>query len=147
MTDTSDSRRILDLLAQGKITVEDADQLLRAINAAPSVPPPGPDGDSGPRPATAKWLRITVDKQPKEGRPRRQVSIRVPMSLVRGGVKLGAMFPHMAREPLGKHLRDQGIDIDLSKIDLAQLDSVINSLGETTIDVDDGKAQVRISCE
>ncbi len=33
MTDVSDSRRILDLLAQGKITVDEADQLLRATGA------------------------------------------------------------------------------------------------------------------
>lgn len=148
MTDTTDSRRILDLLAQGKITVDDADQLLRAIGAATtSEPPPGPSNGTTPKAAAAKWLRVTVDKAPKDGRPRRQVSIRVPMTLVRGGVKLGAMFPHMAREPLGRQLREQGIDVDLSKIDLSQLDSVLNDLGETTIDVDDGKAQVKITCE
>ena len=150
MTDTSDSRRILDLLAQGKITVDDADQLLRAIGTSASAngePPPGPtDGTSAPNRA-AKWMRITIDKTPKDGRPRRQVNIRVPMTLVRGGVKLGAMFPHMAREPLAKHLREQGIDVDLSKIDLSQIDSVLDNIGETTINVDDGKAQVKISCE
>ena len=147
MTDTTDSRRILDLLAQGKITVDDADQLLRAIGSAAGEPASGASTGGTSKAATAKWLRVTVDKAPKEGRPRRQVSIRVPMTLVRGGVKLGAMFPHMARDPLGQKLREQGIDVDLSKIDLSQIDSVLDNLGETTIDVDDGKAQVKITCE
>src|SRR5262249_46155999 len=97
--------------------------------------------------AAAKFLRVTVDKAQTDGRPRKQVSLRVPMALVRGGVKLGAIFPRIAREPLNQHLREQGIDVDLSKIDLSQIDSVLESLGETVIDVDDGKAQVKITCE
>src|SRR5262245_51918768 len=117
MTHTSDSRRILDLVAQGKITVDEADQLLRAIDSTSANAASGAPADAVPKSA-AKWLRITVDKAPHDGRPRKQVSIRVPMSLVRGGVKLGAMFPHVAREPLGKKLHEQGIDVDLSKIDL-----------------------------
>jgi hypothetical protein len=147
MTNTTDSRRVLDLLAQGKITVDEADQLLRAVDgAAADTTPSTSTTDATPR-ASAKFLRVTVDKAHTDGRPRKQVSIRVPMALVRGGVKLGAIFPRIAREPLNQHLRKQGIDVDLSKIDLSQIDSVLENLGETVIDVDDGKAQVKIACE
>ena len=39
-----DTRRVLDLLAQGKITVDEADQLLRAMAApAPEAAAPGAD--------------------------------------------------------------------------------------------------------
>jgi hypothetical protein len=147
MTTPTDSRRILELLAQGKITVDEADQLLRAVEAAAGDAPSAPTAADHPAAATAKWLRVTVDKAEKDGRPRKQVSIRVPMALVRGGVKLGAIIPKIAGDPLGKHLREQGIDVDFSKIDLSQIDTVLNNLGETTIDVDDGKSQVRITCE
>ena len=147
MTKTSDSRRILDLLAQGKITVDEAEQLLRAVDAAASEPAATASGTTDTPTSSAKWLRVTVDKAQHDGRPRKQVSIRVPMALVRGGVKLGAIVPKMAGDPLGKHLREQGIDVDFSKLDLSQLDSVLNNLGETTINVDDGRAQVRITCE
>ena len=147
MTATSDSRRILDLLAQGKITVDEADQLLRAVDR-PADPPPSADAaaDNLHR-AAAKWVRITIDEAGKEGRPPKQVNIRVPMALVRGGVKLGAMFPRVAADPLGKKLREQGIDVDLSKIDLSQIDTMLENLGETTIDVDEGRARVKITCE
>jgi hypothetical protein len=139
-TMTDDSRRILELLAQGKITVDEADQLLRAVGASA----PG-DGNSGESVRAPRWLKVMIDKAGKEGRPPKQVAIRVPMSLVRGGVKLGAMFPRM--EPIRRHLREQGIDVDLSKLDFAQIERVLNDLGETTIDLDEGKARVRISCE
>ena len=147
MAHTTDSRRILELLAQGKITVDEADQLLRAVGAPPSDAPPKATTTDGTQRPSAKWLRVTVDKAAREGRPRKQVTVRVPMALVRGGVKLGAIIPRMAADPIGKHLREQGIDVDLSKIDLSQIDSMLDHLGETTIDVDEGRAQVRITCE
>ena len=149
MTNPSDSRRILDLLSQGKITVDEAELLLKAVggdsaDAAAGAPA---DGAARLRAAGAKWLKVSVDKPARDGRPRKQVDIRVPMALVRGGVKLGAIVPKMAADPLNKHLREKGVDVDLSKIDLSQLDAVLDNLGETTIDVDDGRAQVKITCE
>jgi len=141
-------RRILDLLAQGKITVDDADQLLRALGAS-SLGPESEAAQPTDRQA-ARWIRITVDKAAREGKPAKQVSIRVPMALVRGGVRLGAIFPRLSRkdsDEFSQHLRDHGVDVDWSKMDLSQLDNVLQNLDETTIDVDKGKAQVRISYE
>lgn len=140
-TTTDNSRRILELLAQGKITVDEADQLLRAIDAPATEPPPSADA---PR-SSARWMRVTIDKAGRDGRPPKQVTIRVPMALVRGGVKLGAVFPQFA--PVSKALRDQGIDADFSKVDFTRIEEVLASLGETTIDVDEGKARVTITCE
>jgi hypothetical protein len=145
-TMTDHSRRILELLAQGKITVDEAEQLLRAIDPRveePDVRAAAAADQARPRQA-AKWLRVTIEKM-REGRDPKQVSIRVPMALVRGGVKLGALFPQLA--PVGKHLREQGIDVDFSKVDFAQIEQVLDNLGETTIDVDDGKGRVKITCE
>jgi hypothetical protein len=169
-TETDNTRRILDLLAQGKITVDEADQLLRAVGGPVGGPstadhagnrasgqqssPYGPQGaqgsqgSQGPRGRSdARWMRVTIDKAARDGRPPKQVSIRVPMALVRGGVRLGAIFPYKGNDPISQHLRNHGVDVDWSKIDLSQLDSVLQNLDETTIDVDKGKAQVRISYE
>jgi hypothetical protein len=141
----NDSRRILDLLSQGRITVEEADQLLRALARSPARASGAPGEE--PRRDPPRWIRITVDKPAREGRPPKQVTIRVPMAVVRGGARLGAMFPRVAGERVTQKLREQGIDI--GAIDFAQVETVLGDLGETTIDVDDGrgKAQVRISTE
>ena len=153
-TTTTDSRRILELLAQGTITVDEADQLLRAVGGAASAAgataasagPSSPAGGEARRDAS-RWLRITVDKPAREGRAPKQVSIRVPMAVVRGGARLGAMFPRVAGDRVAQKLREQGIDI--AAIDFSQIEQLLENLGETTIDVDEGKgkAHVRITCE
>ena len=142
-TDTDNARRILELLAQGKITVDEADQLLRAIDA-PAAGPASREALSSDS-AAHRWVRLTIDKSAMNGRPPKQVSIRVPMALVRSGLKFGAMFPKF--DPVRKHLRDHGIDADFSKIDLAEIEAMLTNLNESTIDVDGGKAQLRISYE
>ena len=57
---SDDTRRILDLVAQGKITVDEAQQLLSALNAPPADPSAsGPDAAERPKP---KWMRIAIHK-------------------------------------------------------------------------------------
>jgi hypothetical protein len=152
MTDVSDSRRILDLLALGKITVDEADQLLRAAGAS-AAPAATPAADSAPSAGTEakpprKWLRMTVDKAANDGRPRRKVNIRVPLSLLRGGMKIGAAFPHIASDAVLRQLRDQGINVaELSKLDVSDFEKALSDLDDTTIDVDGGRAQIRFSSE
>ncbi len=138
-TDASDTKRVLELLSQGKITVDEADQLLRALRdeGSPAEPPK-------PQP---RWLRITIDKAARDGRPARNVSIRVPLALARSGIKLGAMLPQLAGPRINEELRREGINVDVSKIDFSQIEAALADLGETTIDVDDGKAQIRVRCE
>lgn len=136
---------MLELLSEGKITVDQADQLLRAVSAAAAAP----SAAAEPPRDLPKWMRITIDKTGREGRPPKQVTIRVPMAVIRGGARLGAMFPRVAGERVTQKLREQGIDV--SAIDFSQIEQVVGALGDTTIDVDEGhgkgKAQVRITCE
>jgi hypothetical protein len=152
MTNVSDSRRILDLLAQGKITVDEADQLLRAAGAS-SAPATAPVAESVPSAGkdikpSRKWLRMTVDKAAEDGRPRRKVNIRVPISLLRGGMKIGAAIPHIASDAVLRQLRDQGINLtELSKLDLSDFENALSDLDDTTIDVDSGCTQIRFSSE
>ncbi|MGH9409150.1 MAG: SHOCT-like domain-containing protein, partial [Vicinamibacterales bacterium] len=101
-----------------------------------------------PKP-TPRWLRIVVDKEIVGGR-KKQVSVRVPVSLVRAGVRLGGMMPGVVAGRAGGRLDAMGLGdlgFDFSKIDPKQLEAVINDMGEMVIDVDSGRAQVRINCE
>jgi hypothetical protein len=136
-------RRVLELLAQGKITVQEAEQLLSAVDGSrPDAPDSSQAGTSPPR-----FLRVLIHKTADEWRPAKDVNIRVPLAFVRGGLRLGSVIPGLAGERVRQHLRERGIDIDLSKLDYAELESMLKELGELTIDVDGGKAQVRLRCE
>jgi len=142
---SDETRRILDLLAHGKVTVEEADELLRAVGARPAdrgAPPVEPT-DRPP----ARYLRIAVLRAGDTSRPEKQVSFRVPVSLLKSGMRLGALIQGNGLGEIGRRLREQGIDLDPSNLDPEHLDSLMRDLGEVTMDVDGGRARVRITCE
>jgi hypothetical protein len=141
---SDEARRVLDLVAQGKITVDDAQQLLGALGAPAAATPPGPDDASRPKP---KWVRIAIHKSGREGRQDKDVNIRVPLAIVRTGMRLGALIPGAAGEQVQARMRERGLDIDFSKLDASAIETVIREIGDTNIEIDDGRSQVRISLE
>ena len=92
-----DRKRILNLLAEGKITAEEADRLLGAI----AVSPGGVGGaDSPPAEKTRiNYLRIIVEPLGEDGKGER-VNIRIPLRLLRAGMKLTSLLPKSAGEKI-----------------------------------------------
>ena len=136
---SEETRKVLELLSSGKITVQEAERLLEAVANPPA------DDRNGDRKAEPKYFRILVNKPASEGKKAENVNIKVPMSVVRGGLRLSSVFPGL----LGKKKiqLDDGTELDLSKIHYADLEAMIKDIGELTVDVDDGDATVRIRCE
>lgn len=139
---SEERRRILEMLAAGKITAEEAEKLLDAIGesgAAEQVKGDAPKGKP-------KFLRIMVE--PKSDRSNKEkVNMRIPLQVVRAGVKLSSILPDGAKEKLSTKLQDKGISINVNDINSECLESIVNSLSEMSIDVDDEKERVRIFCE
>ena len=114
---SEDTKKILELLASGKVTVDEADRLLRAIGAAPAAAKGEAKGeakDEAPSQAEkppARYLRIAVQKGANECGPGKQVNIRVPISLVKGGMRLGAMIPGYG-DAINEQLRRHGTELD-----------------------------------
>ncbi len=140
---SDETRRVLDLLAQGKITVEEADQLLKAVKL-PRPDETSPSSDDGVPPR--RYFRITVEHAATDWRPEKKVNIRIPMSIARSGMRLASLIPGFSAEATA-HLRERGVDIDLSKFDYKQLEDLLKDMGEVTIDVNDGKETVRMAYE
>jgi len=138
MAMSEETRKVLEMLSSGKITVQEAEQLLQAVTG------PAPDDRNGDKKAEPKYFRILVNKPASEGKRAENVNIKVPISVVRGGLRLSSVFPGL----LGKKKiqLDDGTELDLSKIHYADLEAMIKDIGELTVDVD-GDAQVRIRCE
>jgi hypothetical protein len=137
---TEETRKILEMLSIGKVSVPEAEQLLQAVGA-PSATPGATVDDKKPE---SKYFRILVNKPARDGKKAEAVNIRVPMTVIRGGLRLGALVPGL----LGKKkiALDNGAEIDLSKVTYTDLEAMIKDIGELTVDVD-GDAQVRIRCE
>src|SRR6266545_6145368 len=99
-------KRILNMLAENKITAQEAESLLDAM----SRPPPPGAADSGARSADPKYLRVLVEGGADK------VNVRVPFQLIRAGVRLAALIPATAHGPVNRALEKRGIDIDVSKL-------------------------------
>jgi len=141
---SEDTKRVLEMLASGKVTVGEADRLLRAIGAAPAGASTETPGQAEKPPV--RYLRIAVQKGANQCGPEKQVNIRVPLSLVKGGMRLGAMIPGYG-DAINDQLRRHGVGLDLSKLSAENLEAALKDMGEVAVDVDQGKAQVRITCE
>src|SRR5262245_39446465 len=129
---SDDTRRILDLLAQGKISVDDAHRLIAAVNASytPPAAAAAAASQSSGSSTPPRYLKIAVHKPATDERGDKDVNIRVPIAIVRGGMRLGAMIPGFAGERMRARLREQAIDLDLAKLDPAALEAMLKDLGE-----------------
>jgi DNA-binding FadR family transcriptional regulator len=144
----SDNRRqILDMLAAGRITAEEAERLIAALEKEQPTPP-ADASDARPK-AKAKYLRVVVDQDGNGYHGPTMVNIRVPMQLLRAGVKLASLIPAQARDHVNDAMRDHGVQFDLSQIKPENLDELIDQLNDLTVDVDQkqGKVKVKVFCE
>ena len=148
----SDERKqVLDMLAAGKIGVEDAERLLAKLEklnepeetieeteAEPAVRRIVKTFEiGGAKPKALKYLRVLVDSSDGD-----VVNIRVPLALVRTGIKLSAMLPSDATEKLNRK------GVDLSQLNGLAGDDLIEALRELNIDVDSSDGdKVRVFCE
>jgi hypothetical protein len=140
---SEDRKRILNLLAEGRITADEADRLIAALGGGAAG-----RSDAGPEPRPKpKYLRVIVDADSHHEGGAARVNVRVPMQLLRAGVKLGALIPNQARDEVNRALRDNGIGIDISQIKPENLEEIIEQLHDFSVDVDDEHAKVRVFCE
>jgi hypothetical protein len=141
---SDERRRVLDLLAQGKITVDEADQLLRALGTSSSQEGATRTGDASKKP---RFIRIAVHKPGVAGEAPEDINVRVPLPFIKGGMRLGALLPGFIGQRVASRLRERGLDLDLSNLDPDAIEAVFRDLTDQGIDVDSSKAQVRITCE
>lgn len=162
---SEERKKVLELLASAKITAEEADRLLERLQGRGQGGPghghgwgrrhrlrgggesaaiaevaaaPGGVSESGsdaPRPLP-RYLRVLVNSADGE-----TVNIRVPLKLVRTGIKLGAMLPKDAK------MKIEAKGIDLEGLSGKSGEELIEAIEELEIDVADGKDTVRIFCE
>ena len=144
---TQDRRDILEMLAAGKITTDEAERLMAAVDNMPAAPSSTMAGEPSTRPKP-KYLRVVVtDVRGKDERPV-NVNVRVPMQLLRAGVRLAGLIPQPAMEKANIAMGHKGVHIDLRDIKPENLDELVDQLNDLTVDVDEGKGgKVRVFCE
>ncbi|HEX4831900.1 MAG TPA: hypothetical protein VH478_12500 [Trebonia sp.] len=137
-------QQILAMLADGKITPDEAARLIDALGrdeppalgAAPLAP--------GPKPRP-KYLRVSV-LDTSAGEPSK-INIRIPLQLLRAGVRLTTLLPPAVLERANRELAKAGVPIDLTEFKPAQLEELIEQLDEVSVDVEDPESKIHIFCE
>ena len=148
-------RQILDMLAAGKLTVEEAERLLAALDSTPAAAEFSgtTKGSNGATVKTrAKYLRVLVeaDETMTGMKGGTTVNVRVPMQLLRAGVRLASLIPQQAHDQLDEALSKHGVPISLSQIKPENLEELIDHLEDLTVDVngtDGNTTKVRVFCE
>lgn len=137
---SAETKKVLEMLVEGKITPEDAEKLLgklsgssseRELEGTSSTSSSTPSSSVSPKP---RHLRIVVDKPGQE-----QVNVRVPLNFARKGSRLLAVLPDRVREKLA----EQGINL-VGLDDKAWAETIENM----NIDIEQGNGKkVKIFCE
>jgi SHOCT-like domain len=138
-------RQILQMLAEGKITADEAERLIDALEPKQPESPPGAAARSKPRP---KYLRVVVNSEDdSDGDGPSRVNIRVPLQLLRAGVRLTSLIPPQALTQVNEQLNKAGVPIDLTQLKPQHIEELIEQLDELTVDVEDTDSKVQVFCE
>ena len=148
---SEDRARILNMLAEGKINAEEAERLLDALESRQPEPAPAsgsaPSAIKGdPTPllnALPKFLHVKVDGDAGE-----KVDVKIPLALVRSGLKLTSLIPPQAMDQINSQMAASGMSIDFANFKPEDIDELIEALREMEVNIDgaDGE-KVRVYAE
>lgn len=144
-------RQILQMLSEGKINADEAERLIAAMEQPASSS--SPDSTSAATGKTRpKYLRVVVDSEENGDRDGpTKVNVRVPMQLLRAGVRLAGLIPQQALHRANQAMQEKGVPIDLSQMKPENLEDLVEQLNDLSVDVDqkeaNAKVKVRVFCE
>ena len=139
---TENRKKILEMLAENKISVDDAYRLLNTIESAEGSRESAPKSGTATK-AKPKYLRVTIIPDPdhENSKDVDRVNVRVPMSLLRAGIKLTSLIPTEAREKVDGALKDKGIDFSTRNMKPEDIEELIESLSELEVDIISSKGE------
>jgi len=135
-------KKILEMLAENKISVDDAYRLLNTIESAEGSRENAPKSGTATK-AKPKYLRVTIIPDPdhENSKDVDRVNVRVPMSLIRSGIKLTSLIPTEARDKVDGALKEKGIDFNTRNMKPEDIEELIESLNELEVDIISSKGE------
>ncbi len=142
---TEQRRQVLQMLGEGKITADEAERLIDALEREQPESPAGAAPRQKPRPKYLRLLVSSADGSSGDGPSR--INIRVPLQLLRAGVRLTSLIPPQALTRVNAELDKSGVPIDLTQLKPQDIEELIEQLDDVTVDIDDPDSKVQIFCE
>ena len=145
-------KKILQMLADGKISVDEAQRLLALVNS--ETEGENRTGNMGQKTRSSpRYMHIIVE--PKPGVSRKdvkhdlhgKVNVRVPFGLIRAGIKLATLIPSEAAEHVDKAFKEKGFSFDIRRIKEEDLEELVTALQDSEINVDTEYELIRINAD
>ncbi len=125
----------------GRSLRREAERLLDAVEPD-SATAAAADKPGGPLPLP-KFLYVKVLSTDGDN-----VDVRVPLSLVRAGLKLTSLIPPQAMDQIDESMSEHGMSIDFQNLKPEDIEELTESLREMEVNVDSANGDtIRVWCE
>ena len=140
-------KKILEMLHEKKITVDEAERLLSVTSSKEGKEEMSREESGITR--KPKYLRVLVEPTgvPDAGHGTERVNIRVPFNLIRAGMKLTSLIPQDAAEKVNDAMEEKGIKFDLKNLKDLDMEELIAALNELEINVESDNEKVHVFVE
>jgi len=135
-------KRILEMLAQNKISADEAYQLLSALESEGGAAKGISKAETAER-MKSKYLRVCIvpGNEHEHGSKGDRVNVRVPMTLIRAGMKFTSLLPPETRDKVNGALHEKGIDFDMRNLKPEDMDELLEALSDLEVDVASGDGE------
>ncbi len=141
-------RQILQMLAEGKINAEEAERLLDVLESEEHAGANAPQQETGTKQENKdnpKTLHIIVHDHGIQGGGHDKVHVKIPLVMIKAGMKLKSVMPDKVRERINAKFAEKGLNID--DMNFEKLNNILESLKESSIDIESDDEKVHIYCE
>jgi len=130
---SEERKRILEMVADGRISAHEAGELLEALERSGA-------GETGPA-KQAKFMYVKVAGGDDN------VDVKVPLNLVRSGLRLTGLIPTHAMEQINASMAEHGMNLDFSGLSKDNIEELIEGLTEMEINVDSKSGEkIKVFC-
>jgi hypothetical protein len=133
-----DRKRILSMLAEGKLTIDEAERLLQTIGIPKNESGVQKDLSVSNNKRDLKYLRVVVDSKQGDN-----VNVRVPVALMRAGLKFSALIPPQAYRKINEKMAENGVDLDINALlKDGDIEQIIESMADLNVDVNSAQGDI-----
>ena len=142
---SEDRKRILTMVSEGKITIDEAERLIAALEKNGSNT--GENNGIVQKSASGKdlkFLRVVVDSTNGDN-----VNVRVPVALLRAGLKLSALVPPQVYQKVSENMAEKGVNFDINQMLInGDIEQLVESMSDLNVDVNSANGdKVRVFFE
>ena len=139
-----DRMKILEMLSNGKISAQEAEKLISALDKIeePVVSMQTIDANVPESPGGEKYLYVIV--QPKAGKESEKVSVKIPLAILKAGINIAALMPKDTQESIDSSLKEKGVEFNLSDIDPKNIEVFLKAIEDLSIDVENENSYIKV---